>query len=92
MTAIDDATRLLEQLGQTRSEVARSLRKAGIRGYRDSRYQCPVARWLGAHHITCRVGKETVRYGNEAGAMPAAVIAFIAAFDGDEIARDLVAP
>lgn len=88
----------LELLGADRRAVARTLRKYGIRGRRGGIGDCPVANWLTARgHVDPCVGTVNIstrgyqkRLLPEAVETPSAVRDFIARFDSDRIARDLV--
>lgn len=90
MTLEERVTHVLKELGQTKKEVANSLRRLGIKGRSREPLSCPIHRYLKR-----RIRRKGVRQGGTisfstlfftpAGAVnanhPRAVRAFIRAFD-----------
>lgn len=89
MTLEERVTHVLKELGQTKKEVANSLRRLGIKGRRDA-LSCPIHRYLKRRIRRKGVRQSsTISFGTlfftPAGAVnanhPRAVRAFIRAFD-----------
>src|SRR4051812_24418371 len=88
--------RLLRRLGRTRGQVAATLRRCAIQGYREDSERCPVANWLNqrlaaddtlctVHHDCIDLWRRPIGEITHAEvSMPKPVRAFIHAFDKEE--------
>lgn len=90
---------LLDDLGDTRVEVARTLRRAGVRGKRHAPYSCPISEYvrmkMRVPYVTAYLSHvctlNDAQQSTNIAVTTTAARDFMERFDSGRIARDLIA-